>query len=256
MRFILGPLIDKYGARISFAGFLCLALSPLPVPDFVDSEIGLCFPRFFIGLAGDSFVMCQSWTSRMFTREIVGTANAMAAGWGNLGAGVTQHLMGSGFFPIFKNAFNSAEKSWRFLYFIPTFVTFWVDVFMYFYTDDLPKGNYADLKRHGTVVEIPAAKSFQGATKINSWLLALQYACSFGVELTMQSAAPINFEEEFDLTENANISSHLRLYGWMASSLATFRAISIVFCRWHFLLATYTIDSTGTFYRIVPTSHI
>jgi MFS transporter, NNP family, nitrate/nitrite transporter len=201
MRFILGPLIDKYGARIPFAGVLCLCAIPTACTGFVDSEIGLCILRFCIGLAGGSFVMCQSWTSRMFTRKIVGTANAMAAGWGNLGGGVTQLMMGSVFFPIFKNAFNSAEKSWRFICFIPAFVTFWVGVFMYYYTDDLPKGNYADLKRHGTIVEISAAKSFrQGAMNINSWLLALHYSCSFGVELTMHSAASLYFKEEFDLT--------------------------------------------------------
>jgi MFS transporter, NNP family, nitrate/nitrite transporter len=205
MRFILGPLIDKYGARIPFAGLLCLCAIPTACTGFVNSEIGLCCLRFCIGLAGGSFVMCQSWTSRMFTRKIVGTANAMAAGWGNLGGGVTHLVMGSVLFPIFKNVFNSAEKSWRFVCFIPAFVTFWVGVYMYYYTDDLPKGNYAELKRHGTIVEISAAKSFRkGAMNFNSWLLAFHYACSFGVELTMQNAAPSYFKEEFDLsTEDA-----------------------------------------------------
>ena len=27
----------------------------------------------------------QFWTSRMFTKEVVGTANALVGGWGNLG---------------------------------------------------------------------------------------------------------------------------------------------------------------------------
>jgi NNP family nitrate/nitrite transporter-like MFS transporter len=39
--------------------------------------------------------MCQYWTNRMFTKEVGGTANALVDGWGNLGGGVTQLVMGS-----------------------------------------------------------------------------------------------------------------------------------------------------------------
>jgi MFS transporter, NNP family, nitrate/nitrite transporter len=205
MRFILGPLIDKYGARIPFTFVLCLCAIPTACTGFVNSATGLAVIRLFIGLAGGSFVMCQSWTSKMFARKIVGTANAIAGGWGNLGGGVTQLIMGSVLFPIFKNVFNDAEKSWRFISVIPACVTFATGLFIYFATDDLPKGNYSELKKHGTIVEISATKSFRrGAANFNSWLLAFQYACSFGVEITMHNAASLYFKEEFKLsTEDA-----------------------------------------------------
>jgi MFS transporter, NNP family, nitrate/nitrite transporter len=205
MRFILGPLIDKYGARIPFVAVLCLTAIPTACTGFVNSATGLAILRLFIGLGGGSFVMCQSWTSAMFARKVVGTANALAAGWGNLGGGVTQLMMGSVFFPIFKNVFDSAEKSWRFICVIPAVVTFATGVVMYFTTDDLPKGNYSELKKHGTIVEVSATKSFRtGAMNFNSWVLAFQYACSFGVEITMQNAAALYFKEEFELsTEKA-----------------------------------------------------
>ena len=205
MRFILGPLIDKYGARIPFVAVLCLCAIPTACTGFVNSANGLYILRLCIGLAGGSFVMCQAWTSAMFARKVVGTANALAGGWGNLGGGVTQLIMGSVLFPIFKNVFDSAEKSWRFICVIPAVVTFCSGIYMYFATDDLPKGNYAELKKHGTIVEVSATKSFRrGAMNINSWILALQYACSFGVEITMHNAAALYFKEEFDLsTEDA-----------------------------------------------------
>ena len=50
-----------------------------------NSLAGLAVLRLFIGLAGSSFVMCQYWTTRMFAKEIVGTANALVGGWGNVG---------------------------------------------------------------------------------------------------------------------------------------------------------------------------
>jgi MFS transporter, NNP family, nitrate/nitrite transporter len=289
MRFILGPLIDKYGARIPFVGVLCLCAIPSACTGFVNSQTGLCFLRFFIGLAGGSFVMCQSWTSRMFSRKIIGSANALAAGWGNLGAGVTQLMMGSVIFPLFKDVFNSAEKSWRFVCVIPAFVTFWVGVFMYYYTDDLPKGNYHELKKHGTIVEISAAKSFrQGAMNINSWLLALQYSCSFGVELTMNSAAALYFKEEFGLSTSdaaaiASIFGFFNLFaratgGWTSDNcnrklgmqgrllflVAVFittaslvswfaRAKELWLSILVMMLFAFTVQSTsGTIYSIVP----
>jgi MFS transporter, NNP family, nitrate/nitrite transporter len=201
MRFILGPLIDKYGSRIPFAAVLCLTAIPTACTGFVNSATGLAILRLFIGLGGGSFVICQAWTSAMFARKIVGTANAVAAGWGNLGGGVTHLLMGSAFFPLFKNVFNSAEKSWRFICVIPAFVSFCTGIFMYYSTDDLPKGNFGELKKHGTIVEVSATKSFRkGAMNFNSWVMAFQYACSFGVEITFQNVLALYFHDEFGLT--------------------------------------------------------
>lgn len=81
MRFVLGPLCDKYGARVLFTAVLCAASIPTAMTGLVNDAAGLYVLRLFIGIAGGTFVMCQFWTSRMFTKEIVGTANALAGGW-------------------------------------------------------------------------------------------------------------------------------------------------------------------------------
>jgi NNP family nitrate/nitrite transporter-like MFS transporter len=87
VRFLLGPLCDKFGARVSFALILCLGSIPTACIGLAKSAEGLTILRLFIGIVGGSFVMCEYWTSQMFTLEVVGTANAMVAGWGNLGSG-------------------------------------------------------------------------------------------------------------------------------------------------------------------------
>lgn len=85
MRFVLGPMCDKFGPRVPFVFVLCAASIPTACTGLVNSSAGLSVLRLFIGIAGGSFVMTQAWMSRMFAKEIVGTANAMTAGWGNLG---------------------------------------------------------------------------------------------------------------------------------------------------------------------------
>lgn len=216
MRFLLGPLCDKLGARIPFALVLCVASIPTGLTGVVNSARDLTILRAFIGIAGGSFVMCQYWTTSMFTKEVVGTANAVVAGWGNLGGGVTQLVMGSALFPAFKAMYDgNAEKAWRMVNIVPAFVGLAIGVIIYLVSDDCPKGNYADLKKHGVMPEISAATSFrQGALNVNTWVLFCQYAGCFGVELTMNNAAALYFKETFKLTteEAAAIAS---IFGWM-----------------------------------------
>ena len=56
--------------------------------------------RFFTGCAGGTFATNQFWCSLTFARNVVGTANAIAAGWGILGSGVTQIFMMSVLFSL------------------------------------------------------------------------------------------------------------------------------------------------------------
>ena len=216
MRFLLGPFCDKYGARVLFALVLCTASIPTACTGFVNSATGLAILRLFIGIAGGTFVMCQYWASRMFTKEVVGTANALCGGWGNLGGGVTQLVMGSALFPLFKVIYDGdSEKAWRTVCVIPAVVGFMHGVGLYMFSDDAPKGNYADLKKHGQMPEVSAAASFRsGAINFNTWILFIQYACCFGVELTMNNAAALYFKDEFgQSTESA--AAIASIFGWM-----------------------------------------
>jgi len=76
-RLILGALCDKLGARVLFSAVLCLAAIPTACTGLISSARDLLILRIFIGLAGGTFVMCQYWATCMFSKEIVGTANAV-----------------------------------------------------------------------------------------------------------------------------------------------------------------------------------
>eukprot|EP00977_Amphora_coffeiformis_P030366 scaffold46516_cov183-Amphora_coffeaeformis.AAC.1 len=260
----MGPLCDMYGARILFAWVLCLAAIPTACTGFIQTSNGLVLLRLCIGLAGSSFVMCQYWTSRMFTKEVVGTANALVGGWGNLGAGVTQLVMGSILFPVFKSITNDGETAWRTVCIVPAGIAFATGITIYYISDDCPKGNYSELKQHRNFPNVTIASSFtKAACNANTWLLFLQYACCFGVELTMNNAAALYFRDEFGQSTEA-ASAIAAIFGWLnlfARGLGGFASDA---CNYRngmrgrivvhtiFLLFEGIMAAEGSSYAIVP----
>ena len=95
--------------------------------------------RLAIGLIGASFVLTQYHTSIMFSRSVVGTANAVTAGWGNLGGGVTQWIM-----PLLFGAIIGlgADKflSWRLAMIVPGAFMLITGLAYYRLTEDTPDG--------------------------------------------------------------------------------------------------------------------
>jgi len=152
----------------------------------------------------------------MFTKEWAGTANATVGGWGNLGGGITQLLVGSILFPLFKNFFHGdKEKAWRTVCIFPATLGLITAFCVVKFTDDSPKGNFDKLKRLEIIKDVSVTKSFtKGAMNVNTWLLFVQYACCFGVEITMNNAAALYFKEQFGLnTESA--AAIASIFGWM-----------------------------------------
>ena len=180
----------------------------------VTTATGLAILRFFIGLGGSTFVMCQFWSTSMFTKEVVGTANALVGGWGNLGGGVTQLVMGSALFPLFKLGMTP-DLAWRTVCIIPAVVGLITGFTVMRISEDCPKGNYKTMKEQGIMSEVSASASFRdGALNLNTWLLFIQYGCCFGVELTMNNAAATYFNEKFLLTTESS-AAIASIFGWM-----------------------------------------
>merc|ERR1719512_626679 len=65
------------------------------------------------------------------------------------------------------------------------------------------------------MTEVSASASFRdGAMDFNTWIFFIQYACCFGVELTMNNAAAMYFKEEFGLTTES-AAAIASIFGWM-----------------------------------------
>jgi NNP family nitrate/nitrite transporter-like MFS transporter len=197
VRLIIGPLCDRYGARRTYTWLLALGAVPVIGIAFAQTYETFLFFRLCIGAIGASFVITQYHTSIMFAPNVVGTANATAAGWGNAGGGATQALM-----PLILTAILSfgVEKTlgWRVAMFVPG-VLMLVMAFVYFrHADDTPEGKITGAasrtnKPSGRASFMAAARDYR------VWLLFVTYAACFGVELTIHNLAAIYYVDRFGL---------------------------------------------------------
>ena len=184
-RFVLGPLCEEVGPKrlqtylLSWVSVMCF-LAPT-----VNSFEGLLFLRMAIGIGGGAFVVTQFWSSQMFTADIVGLANATTGGWGNLGGGVTQIFMAF-VFEGFRSAGFSNAGAWRYSMLVPASVVLLFALIMRSSSDDSPQGDLIPLMKAGIIAKKDAKSVARAAFfNPNAWLLGIQYATSFGVELHM-----------------------------------------------------------------------
>jgi NNP family nitrate/nitrite transporter-like MFS transporter len=138
----------------------------------------------------------------MFAPNVVGTANATVAGWGNMGGGATLIIM-----PLVFSAFLGigyvAEEAWRYAMVIPGVGLFIMGFVYYFFTQDTPEGNLSDLRTKDAsfIAKKGDEKgSFWSACKdYRVWVLFLAYGACFGIEITIDNIATLYFVDHFQL---------------------------------------------------------
>ncbi|KAA8498336.1 High affinity nitrate transporter 2.5 [Porphyridium purpureum] len=201
MRLIIGPSCDRFGSRVPFAVLMTVFSLPVYLIGTAFNYASFCTARFFIGFLGGTFVITQFWTTQMFSPVIVGTANATSAGWGNLGGGVTNALMPQ-FFNLMKAFGLNDDKAWRVVMVIPGTMCVAIGICLYFFSQDLPDGQYKDLHASGALQKTDALKSMKRASlNVRSWILFALYAGCFGVELIMNANLSSYFQDEFGVDQ-------------------------------------------------------
>lgn len=201
-RLLVGPLCDRYGPRLTYTWLLALGAIPVVGIGLSHSYGSFLFFRLCIGAIGASFVITQYHTTTMFAANVVGTANATTAGWGNAGGGVTQVLM-----PLILTAIVSAgiERSlgWRIAMIVPGVLMLLTALLYCRYAEDTPRGNRRDLtptQRAGARGGKSAAKSFLAAARdYRVWMLFITYGACFGIELTIHNLAATYYVDRFSL---------------------------------------------------------
>ena len=199
-RLIIGWLCDRIGPRITYTWLLLLGSIPVMCIGLADDYMSFMLFRLGIGVIGASFVITQYHTSVMFAPNVVGTANATSAGWGNLGGGVTQMVMPLVFGAFIWVGFTDAS-SWRLAMVVAGSVCFLTGIAYFLFTTDFPNGNIKELREKGEHDPPEKVKGafWKAAGDYRVWALFVVYAACFGIELTINNIAAIYYMDEFDL---------------------------------------------------------
>ena len=202
VRLIIGPMCDKYGPRACYTALLVLGAIPVLGIAFAQSYATFLLFRLMIGAIGASFVITQYHTSVMFAPNVVGTANAASAGWGNSGGGVTQSVMPWVLAALASYGLGNS-MGWRAAMFVPAVLMLIVGVGYWKFTQDCPQGNYKDM--HAAGIEPEGGKKggwavFKAAAaNYRVWMLFVTYGCCFGIELFVHNVAASYYVDHFQL---------------------------------------------------------
>ncbi len=224
-RLLIGKLCDKYGPRLCYTYLLIFGAIPVILIGFVQTPIQFLVCRLFIGFIGASFVITQFHTSIMFAPNIVGTANATSAGWGNLGGGANR--LGMPLIAAAVVSFGVADEiAWRYSMIIAGVVAMLMGVVYYFFTQDTPEGNFAELKKDGKMPTIKKdEETFLSVLKdYRVWILFVVYAACFGMELTVYGTMDDYLQNTFGLarTTAGNLVLSFALMNIFARTLGGF----------------------------------
>ena len=140
--------------------------------------------------AGATFVTNQFWCSLMFSPNVVGTANATAAGWGNLGGGVTQIFMISVLFNPMVAGGLAADTAWRVSMIIPAVLFLICAAAMKFLCWDTPTAKRFDVSVTGKTKKPSLWDYVEVLKDVRVLVMIFQYSACFGTELVMNSVVP------------------------------------------------------------------
>jgi NNP family nitrate/nitrite transporter-like MFS transporter len=217
-RLLVGWLCDRIGPRLTYTWLLLLGSIPVMGIGLAHDFTTFLLFRVLIGAIGASFVITQYHTSRMFAANCVGTANATAAGWGNLGGGVTQLVMPL-LFAFFVGTIGLATAtSWRLSMLAVGILCALTGVAYYFFTQDTPEGNYRELQAAGKLPpkKVAAGAFWEACRDRRVWALFLIYGACFGIELTIDNIAVLYFLDYFEYFKELDPAVALKTAGLIA----------------------------------------
>lgn len=200
VRLIVGPLCDKYGPRKTYTALLVLGSIPVFGVASANSYESFLFFRLLIGAIGASFVITQYHTSIMFAPNVVGTANAASAGWGNAGGGATQALIPLLLATLVMFGVEQA-MGWRIALIVPGLMMLIVGALYWKFTQDCPQGNFKELRAAG--IQVGSEKKggmailMHAARNYRVWILFGAYAACFGIEIFIHNIVAMYYVENF-----------------------------------------------------------
>ncbi|KAL9248017.1 hypothetical protein vseg_021383 [Gypsophila vaccaria] len=194
-RLLMGPACETLGPRVASAALSLVTAPAILAVSLAASPASFSLLRLLVGLSLGNFVANQFWTSTLFSGPVVGRANATSAGWANTGSGLAQLTM-----PLVYSLTLSLFRAqgpgfcWRAALVVPALFQAATAALVLKYTsDDNCHAKKLSPKRDSLKILFMGLKNYRG------WILALLYAVSFGVELTIDNIIAEYFYDEYGL---------------------------------------------------------
>jgi NNP family nitrate/nitrite transporter-like MFS transporter len=195
-RFLLGSVIEVLGPKNTDCLLLSLGALFCACGVFVTNGTSLIIVRFFVSCLGSTFVVNQFWNTIMFNRSVVGTANATAGGWGNLGGGLTQTLMPL-LYTLFHDGFSlKLGLSWRCAILVPPVIYIILVAWIFFCSQDTTTGKF-DIAILGKTSKAGPMTYLRCLGDYRVFLMIFQYSACFGCELVMNNTLATHFQDYF-----------------------------------------------------------
>jgi len=204
MRFMMGAIIERLGPRNTDVVLMSYGVLVVACSATVTSGTGLVVIRFFVSAMGSTFVVNQFWNSIIFTRSVMGTANATAGGWGNTGGGTVQIIMVAFYSLFHDSAGASLSASWRLAMIVPCVVYACVAVWVGTCSQDTPstKGNPTgkfDVMMMGKKTSAGREAYMEVLKDYRIILMFFHYGACFGCEIMMHNTLHSYFHDVFHM---------------------------------------------------------
>merc|ERR1712048_1526188 len=199
VRVALGTLLERFGPVNVQFGLLAHGAFWVALASTISDPWNYILIRFFIGTAGATFVTNQFWSSLMFAPNVVGTANATAAGWGNLGGGVTQIFMIAVLFKPFVSAGMSNGTAWRVAMIVPAIAFVLCAICMKLLCWDTPTKRRFDVADTGKTSGASLWDYVEACKDVRVVVMIFQYSACFGTELAMNNQLATHFRTYFQM---------------------------------------------------------
>ncbi|CAE8690783.1 unnamed protein product [Polarella glacialis] len=221
VRIAMGTLLERFGCVNCQTGLLLWGSFFIGLAATITTTWGFILIRFLVGVVGATFVTNQVWCSLMFASNVVGTANACAGGWGNLGGGVTQILMVLVLFQPFKAAGMEPDEAWRVAMAVPAILLFLCAVGIKLLCWDTPTSRRFDVAVTGKTQKPSMWDYVEVLKDPKVVLMAMQYSACFGTELAMNNVLATHFRTYFQMKagDAAALASSFGLMNLFARSL-------------------------------------
>ncbi|CAK9051924.1 unnamed protein product [Durusdinium trenchii] len=192
VRIALGTLLERFGPVNVQSGLLTFGAIWVALAATIQE------PWQYTAIRA-TFVGNQFWCSLMFSPNVVGTANATAAGWGNLGGGVTQIFMISVLFNPLVSSGMASDTAWRVSMLIPAVLFVVCAAAIKLLCWDTPTAKRFNVALIGKTKKPSMWDYVEVLKDVRVVVMIFQYSACFGTELAMNNQLATHFRTYFQL---------------------------------------------------------